>query len=62
MARRREKTVACWGCGARFPRQKNPGGRKNQSRILVNCEDCRARRRRYQDRLYLERRRTAGRR
>jgi len=47
--------VKCWSCTKPFPRQKNPGGRKNQSRILVNCDECRANRKRYVDRLYSER-------
>jgi hypothetical protein len=49
------KLVRCYGCGSYFPSRRNPGGRKNQSRILVNCDDCRARRKRYVDELYLRR-------
>lgn len=49
--------VSCTSCRALFPRTRNPAGRRDQSRILVRCPDCRERIRNYVQELGERRRR-----
>lgn len=59
MKKTRKRMVLCWSCRKPFPRTRNPAGRKEQSRILVNCPECRRHRQNYIEQLVLYRRSTA---